>query len=348
VLGGTGAVVSGPRPGVLAALIDLHHPDHYLHVGFIYISAANLVVIGVLVAVFVLAILLPFPGTRRLRPGTDGVVEPAAAVRAGLVDASVVHDAEALTTEDSAMDPEDARMWTAKLRRAGLKLLPPKRLLPDRQPAYVASWIYVFGVLTLSAFAVVVISGLILAIKGPTWWHETSTGHFVNSTHLWSVELFMLFMTVHLWGKFSMAAWRGRRALTWMTGVLAFVLSIVEAFTGYLSQTNFDSQWIAFESKDAFNAGGIGALINPMNFGQALMLHIVLIPLVLGLVIVVHILLVRIRGVVHPLPARRDATDRFAENTVEPSLDGRPGHLERRATTDASKLDGDLVGGEVS
>ena len=51
-------------------------------------------------------------------------------------------------------------------------------------------------------------------------------------------------MVVHLWGKFFMAAWRGRRALTWMTGAVAFLVSIATAFTGYLTQQNFDSQWI--------------------------------------------------------------------------------------------------------
>ena len=57
-------------------------------------------------------------------------------------------------------------------------------------------------------------------------------------------------MVMHLWGKFFMAAWRGRRALTWMTGVVAFVASIGTAFTGYLSQTNFDAQWISTQAKD--------------------------------------------------------------------------------------------------
>ena len=77
--------------------------------------------------------------------------------------------------------------------------------------------------------------------------------------HLWSVELFMAFLVIHLWGKFWMAAWRGRRALTWITGVVAFVAAIMECFTGYLSQQNLDSQWIATNGKDAFNATGIGA-----------------------------------------------------------------------------------------
>jgi quinol-cytochrome oxidoreductase complex cytochrome b subunit len=193
------------------------------------------------------------------------------------------------------------KSWTVGLRKLGTKLLPPEKLLPDGQPSYVSSWIYVFGVLTLGGLACAILSGLVLALEGPTWWHTSDVGHFVNSLHLWSVELFMAFLAIHLWGKFWMAAWRGRRWATWITGMLAFLAAIVEAFTGYLSQTNFDSQWIAFEAKDAFNAGGIGAYFNTMNFGQALMLHIVFIPLVLVLIVAVHITLVRVRGVVHPI-----------------------------------------------
>jgi hypothetical protein len=123
--------------------------------------------------------------------------------------------------------------------------------------------------------------------------------------HLWSVELFMAFMVIHLWGKFWMAAWRGRRALTWITGVLAFLASVVECFTGYLSQQNFDSQWISTNGKDAINATGIGGFFNLMDFGQMLLWHVVLLPIVLVAVVGAHVLLVRVRGVAHPLPAQR-------------------------------------------
>jgi hypothetical protein len=112
-------------------------------------------------------------------------------------------------------------------------------------------------------------------------------------------------MVIHLWGKFWMAAWRGRRALTWITGVVAFGASIVECFTGYLTQQNFDSQWIATNGKDAFNSVGVGAFFNVMNFGQMLLWHVVLVPIVLIALVGAHVLLVRVRGVSHPLPAKR-------------------------------------------
>src|SRR5665213_1701809 len=111
-------------------------------------------------------------------------------------------------------------------------------------------------------------------------------------------------MVIHLWGKFWMAAWRGNRRLTWITGVIAFLASVVECFTGYLSQQNFDSQWIATNGKDAINATGLGTFFNLLNSGQMLMWHIVLIPIVLVAFVGAHILLVRVRGVVHPIQKR--------------------------------------------
>jgi hypothetical protein len=192
-------------------------------------------------------------------------------------------------------------MWTSRLRHRFFDKLPPEQLLPDEQPAYVSSWIYVFGVLTIAAFVVVVASGCVLAFEGPLWWHHSDVGRFVNSLHFWSVQLFFFTMVIHLWGKFWMAAWRGRRIATWVTGVIAFLASIATAFTGYLMQTNFDSQWIAGEAKDGLNSVGIGAWFNALDLGQAMLIHVILLPIALGAIVVWHVLLVRRRGVVPPI-----------------------------------------------
>ena len=49
---------------LLAAPINLNHPGHYVHWGVIQISVANLVVIAVMIALFVVALVLPFPKDR--------------------------------------------------------------------------------------------------------------------------------------------------------------------------------------------------------------------------------------------------------------------------------------------
>jgi quinol-cytochrome oxidoreductase complex cytochrome b subunit len=196
--------------------------------------------------------------------------------------------------------------WTVWVRTRLQRTVPRGQLLPDRQPVYVASWIYVFGVLTLAALLVVLASGGWLALGGATWWHTSDVGHFVNSVHLWSVELFFAFMVIHLWGKFWMAAWRGKRALTWITGAVAFLGSIGAAFTGYLSQSNFDAQWISAQAKDGLNAVGVGAWFNVLNPGQMLLWHAVLFPAALGILVLVHVILVRRHGVVPPIDATEE------------------------------------------
>jgi hypothetical protein len=267
--------------------IDLNQPGTYLHWNVFTVSVANLVLIAVMVVIFGVALLLPFPKTHR-GDVREGAPPPAPD-----------------ETPPYPAAEGDERMWTARVRRGVMSALPPNKLLPDRQPAYVASWVYVFGVGSLAALGVAIVSGFAIALGGTDWWHTNPVGHFFNSLHLWSVELFMALLVIHLWGKFWMAAWRGRRTLTWITGVVAFVASVVECFTGYLSQQNFDSQWISASGKDAFNAVGVGAFFNLLNFGQMLLWHVVLLPIVLIAIVGAHVLLVRVRGVSHPLPVAR-------------------------------------------
>lgn len=222
---------------------------------------------------------------------------------------------------------QQSASWTVWLRNRIRRTVPEGQWLPDRQPTYVRSWTYVFGVATLAAFLFVLASGLALAVGGAAWWHTSSVGHFFNSMHLWSTELFFVFMVIHLWGKFFMAAWRGKRALTWITGAVAFVGSIATAFTGYLSQTNFDSQWISTQAKDGLNSVGVGAVFNVLNLGQMLLWHIVLLPLVVGVLVVAHVILVRRHGVVPPFDAQPPqpaalADAELPDNAMQAPTDG--------------------------
>lgn len=59
-LDGLGRALSAPP-------VNLNHPGHYLHWGVIQISYANLIVVILMIIIFALAVLLPFPkgGTSR-------------------------------------------------------------------------------------------------------------------------------------------------------------------------------------------------------------------------------------------------------------------------------------------
>ena len=156
------------------------------------------------------------------------------------------------------------------------------------------------GVLTLAALIVAVISGAIIALGGVSFWHTNSFGAFMNSIHFWSVQAMFLFMAVHFITNFFTMGWRGGRGWTWITGVLAFIVSILTAFTGFLMMTNWDSQWVGQQAKDAFNALGIGAIWNMMDTGQQITMHVVFTTALLLFIVSVHIGLIRRRGVAPP------------------------------------------------
>ena len=201
-----------------------------------------------------------------------------------------------------AMNEEvSSRSWTAAVRGSVARRLSLEKILPDRQPYYIGSWVYVFGVITIAALVWVILSGVILAFFGPQWWHVSATGRFMNSLHFWSVQLFFVFMVLHLWGQFFAAGWRHGRASTWMIGAVIFLVSIGAAFTGYLAQQNFDSQWIAISAKDAINSTGAGTFFNVLNFGQMYGLHVMIVPVAVTFLVVVHIVQIRMRGVVKPI-----------------------------------------------
>ncbi|WDL99508.1 cytochrome b N-terminal domain-containing protein [Alicyclobacillus sp. ALC3] len=198
---------------------------------------------------------------------------------------------------------------TRSLRLWVQNTLPMENLLPDSMPAYVDSYVYLFGILTVAALVWLIITGTVLAIFGPQWWHISPIGHFFNSMHFWSVQAFFFFMVLHLWAQFMMAAWRGGRHWTWIGGWLLFLVSIVAGLTGYLSQNNFDSQWIGVQGKDAINSTGVGGFFNILNFGQMYGLHIFVLPMVIIVLLAIHLMLVRMHGVVEPLPNGKEEVD---------------------------------------
>lgn len=214
-----------------------------------------------------------------------------------------------MTRHTSVQDPVtgiDGRenfSWTAPspwVRSTLVRNLPLRNVLPDREPSYVSSLLYSMGMLTLVSFFLVITSGVVLAVGGVQWWHTNSLGAFMNGIHFWSVQAFFLFMAVHALFNFFIMAWRGGRGFTWITGVLAFLLAILTAFTGFLMLTNWDGQFVGQQAKDVLNAAGVGAVWNVMNVGQQFTMHVIVTAGILGFIVTVHLAQIRRRGVVPP------------------------------------------------
>lgn len=181
--------------------------------------------------------------------------------------------------------------------------------LPTTMPAYVNSVAYLFGAAALSALGLLIATGLVLSIFGPAWYHGSATGHFVNSLHFWSVQALFAAIILHLLAKFTMAAWRDGRWKTWVIGMVIFGVAVFTGLTGFLAQTNWDSQWIAVQAKDAMNALGVGAFFNTMDTAQVLTLHVVVLPTLIVVLVLLHLAQVRHHGPVKPILPRHGADE---------------------------------------
>jgi ubiquinol-cytochrome c reductase cytochrome b subunit len=212
--------------------------------------------------------------------------------------------------------------WTLRSREYLLRDWPPERLLPEREPNYVSSWLYVFGVAGLAAFVSLVLTGTALAIEGPLWWHHSGLGRFLNDMHFWSVQLFFFVVFIHIGAVFFMAAWRNGRGLTWLAGAIVFFTAVTTGLTGYVITASWEGQWIALSAKDMLNALGIGGIFNLLDFGQFVTVHAVLMPVLLAVLIAWHVLLVRRHGVVEPFGTAEELRRRLEGERDEAATPG--------------------------
>jgi len=197
----------------------------------------------------------------------------------------------------------DERNIMTPLRRYVQKYWPYEQLLPSDEPIYVTKAFYLFGSLALASFVSLLLTGIVLVMKGPYWWHTSAAGVFVNSLHFWSVQIFFFAIFLHFGSSFFTAAWRGGRGLTWVLGVVTFLVAVLTGLTGYVLQSNFDGQYIGQQAKDALNSLGAGGMLNVMNLDLVTGWHVVLLPLGVTAGLAVHLLWVRRHGVVPPFPA---------------------------------------------
>ncbi len=193
--------------------------------------------------------------------------------------------------------------WTDYLRDKMGQLFSVDVWLPRDLPEYAFGVLYTLGSLTASSFVILVVSGVVMAANGPQWWAVSAIGFFVRGVHFWSVQAFFFFMILHLLRVFFSGAWRGGRERTWLLGTLSLLIAVPTAFTGYLMRGDFYSQWNAVQAKDGLNALGL-AWFNVLDAGQMYGLHVVVLPLILGVLIMLHIILIRVKGVVPPYPSR--------------------------------------------
>ena len=135
-----------------------------------------------------------------------------------------------------------------------LKLKSLEKSLLDEPIPGGASWIYVFGSVTLFLFVLQAVTGMFLAIYyAPTPDHaydsvqfienQVTFGWFVRGLHHWGASGMVIAVGLHMLQVFLYGAYKPPREMMWMVGVVLFLLVMGFAFTGYLLPWDQTAYW---------------------------------------------------------------------------------------------------------
>lgn len=205
----------------------------------------------------------------------------------------------------------DARFDTASARRF-LHKQTFKRLPPH------TSWFHALGSLSLFFFLSQTITGILLLIyyrPTPEEAHksiqyitaEVNFGWLYRQVHAWGATLMILFITLHMMRTYFHGAYKKPRELTWVTGVLMFILTIVFGFTGYLLPWNQIAYWattVGTESAAKVPLVGEwlqyalrgGDAVGGETLSRFFVVHVIILPWLLTGLIVIHLVLMRLNN----------------------------------------------------
>lgn len=199
-------------------------------------------------------------------------------------------------------------------------------------PMHRYSVFYYLGGMTLFFFLVQVCTGVLLMLYYRPSADEAFEsieflvttvpfGWLVRSLHAWSANLMVFFAFLHLVSVFFLKAYRPPRELTWFTGVILLFLILAFGFSGYLLPWN---QLSFFATKVGTDIAGAVPLVGEWmlrflrggdrvtggTLSRFYGWHVAILPTITFGVLVVHLLLVQIKGMSVPPIAAEDAKRR--------------------------------------
>jgi hypothetical protein len=167
-------------------------------------------------------------------------------------------------------------------------------------PSYGNKFFYSLGFLSMIAFFMLVITGVVMTFFGPSWWLTNPIGSYTRSVHLWATQAFVIFILLHALIVFFTSGFKKPRRLSWVLGVLMLFVVLAETEFGYVLRGDFSSQWRGLQGADFYNGGRLGWYLNPLNYRQIYGVHIVIIPMVIVGLLFLHYVLVRVLGIAKP------------------------------------------------
>ena len=188
-------------------------------------------------------------------------------------------------------------------------------------------WLYTLGSATLVAFLIQVVTGMLLGMNyspSPDHAYESiqhimtsvPLGSFIRGLHRWGASAMIVLVLLHMIRVFVMGSYKKPRELTWIFGVVLFLIVLGLGFTGYLLPWDQKAYWAtAVGANIAEQAPFVGPWIAKVLKGGeelgALTLtrfyafHVLVLPALLVLSLAIHLFFVVYHGISAP-PHRKN------------------------------------------
>lgn len=224
------------------------------------------------------------------------------------------------------------------------------RLLSDPVPKS-WGWLYTFGGVILYLLVIQIITGIFLLFHYVNSWndayesiqfidHVILLGNMVRGIHYWNAYMILFVIGIHMGRTYFSGAYKKPRELTWILGVLLFILMVAVAYTGAALRMDQAGYWTFMVG---WHVAGwtpfIGEWVKQMwlgsnRFGPASLtrdfaIHVWIVPALLLAVAGIHVLLVVIQGQYGCwLNYRRPPAERAAAALDMPPGDERESYLK--------------------
>lgn len=198
-------------------------------------------------------------------------------------------------------------------------------------------WFHTLGSMSLFLFVSQVLTGILLLVYyRPTVEEafasvkfimtEPRMGWLYRQIHAWGANLMVIIVFLHMGRTFVLGSFKRPRELTWVLGVVLFILTLGFGFTGYLLPWNQLAYWATTVGTEVVGVvPGVGewfktflrggSSVGGETLSRFFVIHVVVLPWLLFFVVSVHLFLVRAQGIATLLPWHQEKQMKHGEGT---------------------------------
>lgn len=194
-------------------------------------------------------------------------------------------------------------------------------------------WAFTTGSVITLLLGVQLVSGVVLAmyyVPSPVLAYDSvrfvmrdlPMGWLVRGLHVWGASFVVVAACIHMLRVFFYGSFKTPREVTWLTGLVAFLIILAFSLSGYLLPWDQKAYWATTVTINVARGTPVageflanvlrgGPELGALTLGRWYAAHVLLLPAILVLFVAAHLVLMRRHGISGPLRPRRGTATAF-------------------------------------